>query len=123
MILLARDELMTESKEPTSSNQSAPSPDTGAATPKTRRRRKIAMTTLGSIFLFIGLVWLLYWLIWGRFEVYTDDAYVNGNMVQLNSQVPGTVIEINADDTQLVTEGQVIIKLDPADMDIALQTG
>jgi membrane fusion protein (multidrug efflux system) len=37
------------------------------------------------------------------------------------SQVPGTVIEVNAENTQLVTPGQVIIKFDPADMNIALQ--
>lgn len=92
-----------------------------AATPETRRKRKIAMLTLGGFFLLIAVIWLFYWVIWGRFEVYTDDAYVNGNLVQLMSQVPGTVTEINTDDTQLVAQGQVIVKLDPADMDIALQ--
>lgn len=92
-----------------------------AATPETRKKRKAAMLILGSIFLGIGLIWLIYWLIWGRFEEYTDDAYVNGNLVQLMPQVPGTVIEINTDDTQLVLQGQVIIRLDPADMTIAFQ--
>jgi membrane fusion protein (multidrug efflux system) len=95
--------------------------NTGAATPETLHKRKIAMLTLGGIFLFIGLVWLIYWVFWGRFEEYTDDAYVNGNLVQLMPQVPGTVIEINTDDTQLVLQGQTIIRLDPTDMEIALQ--
>lgn len=99
----------------TSSNHS------GGATPETRRKRMIAMIILGGIFLVIGLLWFFYWLIWGRFEVYTDDAYVNGNMVQLMPQVPGTVIAINTDETQLVTQGQVIIRLDPADTLVALQ--
>ena len=103
---------MTTSTEQESSSQTAQQPNP---------RRKIAMLALGVIFLCIALIWLIYWLIWGRFAIYTDDAYVNGNMVQLMPQVPGTVIEINTDDTQLVTQGQVIIKLDPADMDIALQ--
>lgn len=94
---------------------------TAGATPETLRKRKLAMLLLGSIFLFIGLVWFIYWLIWGRFEVYTDDAYVNGNMVQLMPQVPGTVIAIYTDDTQLVLQGQTIVKLDPSDFEIALQ--
>ncbi len=84
-------------------------------------QRTIAMEVLVIVFLAIGIAWFLHWFIWGRFEVYTDDAYVNGNMVQLMSQVPGTVVEINADNTQLVTPNQVIIKLDPADMNIAMQ--
>ncbi len=86
-----------------------------------QRKRKIALLALSAIFLVIAIVWFFYWLIWGRFEVYTDDAYVNGNLVQLMSQIPGTVVAIHSDDTQLVTQGQVIAQLDPADMQIALQ--
>lgn len=91
------------------------------ATPATLHKRKVAMIALGGLFVLIAIIWLVYWLIWGQFEEYTDDAYVNGNMVQLMPQVPGTVVEINTDDTQLVTEGQVIIKLDQADYLVALQ--
>lgn len=91
------------------------------ATPETLHKRKVAMLLLGGAFLLIAVLWFLYWLIWGRFEQYTDDAYVNGNLVQLMPQIPGTVIEIHTDDTQLVTEGQVLIKLDQADYSIALQ--
>ncbi|WP_115709896.1 HlyD family secretion protein [Legionella sainthelensi] len=90
-------------------------------TPETLRKRKIAMLVLGGVFLLIALLWLTYWLIWGQFELYTDDAYINGNMVQLMPQVAGTVIEIDTDETQLVIEGQTIIKLDPADYRVALQ--
>ncbi|KTC86840.1 efflux RND transporter periplasmic adaptor subunit [Legionella cincinnatiensis] len=91
------------------------------ATPETLHKRKIAMLILGGVFLFIALLWLTYWLIWGQFELYTDDAYINGNMVQLMPQVAGTVIEIDTDETQLVIEGQTIIKLDSADYKVALQ--
>lgn len=104
----------------------SPPPDTPAhpSPPdpvRQHRHRVIAMEILTIIFLSIGIAWLLDWLLWGRYHVYTDDAYVNGNMVQLMSQVPGTVVEINADNTQLVTPHQVLIKLDPADMNIAMQ--
>ena len=91
------------------------------ATPETLRKRKKAMLILGGIFLLIALIWFLYWLIWGRFEQYTDDAYVSGNLVQLMPQIPGTVVEIHTDETQLVTKGQLLIKLEQADYTIALQ--
>jgi len=89
--------------------------------PKVLQRRKLAMLSLGGIFLLIGLVWFVYWFIWGRFELYTDDAYVNGNLVQLMPQIPGTVTEIHTEDTQLVLQGQTLVKLDPVDYRLALE--
>jgi membrane fusion protein, multidrug efflux system len=80
-------------------------------------KRKPALIWLGAIFAALGVLWLLYWLIIGRFAEYTDDAYVAGNTVQLMPQIPGTVIAINADDTDLVEQGEVVIKLDPADVE------
>lgn len=86
---------------------------------KTKRGRWL--TILTAVFVGLGLLYFIYWLAWGRFYIYTDDAYANGNMVQLMSQVPGTVVAINTDNTQLVKEGDVLIRLDPSDMEIALQ--
>lgn len=91
------------------------------ATPETLHKRKIAMFILGGIFLIIAIIWFIYWLFWGQYKEYTDNAYVNGNMVQLMPQIPGTVTEVLTDDAQLVNEGQTIIKLDTADYVIALQ--
>jgi len=79
------------------------------------------MLILSAFFLTIFIIWLIYWVIWGRFKEYTNDAYVGGNVVSVMPQISGTVVEINTDDTQLVTKGQVIVKLDTADTDIALQ--
>lgn len=84
-------------------------------------KRNVALTTFTLIFLFVGIIWLLYWLVYGQFHESTEDAYVNGNIVELMPQVPGTVIAINTDDTQYVEQGQVVIKLDPADTQVAFQ--
>ena len=45
----------------------------------------------------------------------TDNAYVQGNVVQVTPQIGGTVIAISADDTDFVKAGQPLVKLDPAD--------
>ncbi|MDR7051316.1 membrane fusion protein (multidrug efflux system) [Duganella sp. 3397] len=50
----------------------------------------------------------------------TDNAYVGGNLVNLSSQVTGTVTEIRADDTQMVQAGAPLVTLDAADADVAL---
>jgi len=83
-------------------------------------KRRVVLLTLAGIFLAAGIVWfLLYWFVFSWREI-TDDAYVNGNQVTLSSQVTGTVISVLADDTQRVEAGQVLVKLDPTDTDLAL---
>ena len=83
-------------------------------------KRRVVLLTLAGIFLAAGIVWfLLYWFVFSWREI-TDDAYVNGNQVTLSSQVTGTVISVLADDTQRVDAGQVLVKLDPTDSDLAL---
>ncbi|MCY1392819.1 Multidrug export protein EmrA [compost metagenome] len=57
----------------------------------------------------------------GRWHEHTEDAYVNGNIVQITPQITGTVVSIGADDGDLVHKGQVLVKFDPSDADIALQ--
>src|SRR3990167_9960090 len=86
-----------------------------------RHGRKQMLKKMAFGFLILGALWLIYYLLWGQFDIETDDAYVGGNLVQLMPQIPGTVISINTDDTHFVVEGQILIKLDEADMLIALQ--
>lgn len=52
---------------------------------------------------------------------FTDDAYVQGNIVQVTSQVSGTVIAINADDTQSVSAGAIVARLNPVDFQLQLE--
>src|SRR5208283_1476438 len=62
----------------------------------------------------------VYWALIARFQEFTDDAYVNGNVVQITPQVSGTVTEIGADDTDLVQAGTILVELDPANASVAL---
>ncbi len=72
-------------------------------------------------FLVIGAAWGVYWDRNLRYSVYTDDAYVSGNVVQITPQIAGTVVAIGADDTQFVKAGQPLVRLDPADAKVALE--
>jgi membrane fusion protein (multidrug efflux system) len=51
---------------------------------------------------------------------WTEDAYVHGNEVFLVPRVTGTVVNINADDTDLVQKGQPLVVLDDSDAKVAL---
>ena len=62
----------------------------------------------------------IYYYIAGIGHVTTDDAYVDGNLVRLTPQISGTVTAINADETQYVQQGQLLVQLDPRDSEVAL---
>ena len=89
-----------------------------AAAPGNARRRWLAI--VGGAFLLAGVAYGIYWAIVLRHTQSTDDAYVNGNIVQITPQVAGTVIGIDTDDTRFVSAGQTLVQLDPADAKIAL---
>ena len=90
-----------------------------AAAPANSTRKKALGTVIASVVV-AGVAYAAYWaLVLNHFES-TDNAYVQGNVVQLTPQVSGTVVAINADDTDHVKAGQWLVKLDPADAQIAL---
>ncbi len=91
-----------------------------ASAPATRgRTRRLGLLGLGAVVLLGGLAYAGHWFLHGRYFESTDDAYVNGDVVQITSEVPGTVVSLTADDTQLVKAGQTLLTLDPADAEIA----
>jgi membrane fusion protein (multidrug efflux system) len=90
------------------------------ATPAGNPKRRKALTAVALVVALAGIGYGAYYgLVLSHYE-HTDNAYVQGNVVQLTPQVGGTVLAINADDTDFVKAGQVLVKLDPADAQVAL---
>ena len=83
------------------------------------RKRWLTIVVLGLVVL--GLAYGGYWAIALRNLQSTDDAYVNGNIVQITPQISGIVVAIGADDTQFVKTGQTLVQLDQADAKVALE--
>jgi len=84
-------------------------------------RRRRWLLGLGAALLLLGLIWLAWWLLYARFYESTDDAYVAGDLVNVMSEVSGTVVSIGADETDRVDGGQELVRLDATDARIALQ--
>ena len=87
--------------------------------PPSGKRRQV-LVLIAVVFIVIGLLWGLFWLLVLSKRERTDDAYVNGNKVVISAQVSGTVIAVLADDTQLVKAAQVLVRLDPVDAETGL---
>ncbi|MGO2204798.1 HlyD family secretion protein [Pseudomonas helleri] len=87
-----------------------------------QRKRKLWLSGLAILVILVGLgVWGWHEL-YGRWSESTDDAYVNGNVVEITPLVAGTVVSIGADDGDLVHEGQVLLNFDPSDSLVGLQS-
>lgn len=89
--------------------------------PQGNPARKKALTAVAAAVVVAGIGYGAYWaLVLNHFET-TDNAYVQGNVVQITPQVAGTVVAINANDTDHVKAGQWLVRLDPTDAKIALE--
>jgi len=85
-----------------------------------QRVRKRAFAVLTCVLVVGAAAWALHWFIVNRGFERTDDAYVSADLVQITSQIPGTVLAVNVRDTQAVRRGELLVALDPADAQIAL---
>jgi len=84
------------------------------------RRRKF-LAVIGSVFAVVALAWVMYWLLVLSRRETTNDAYVVGDQVAVAAQAGGTVIDVLAEETQRVDAGQVLVRLDPTDSQVALE--
>jgi membrane fusion protein, multidrug efflux system len=93
---------------------------TNSPAPTNNRARNRALLILAVVAGVAILGWLTHLYLVSRFYQTTDDAYISSDLVQITSEVPGTVIAVNVDDTQSVVRGQVLATLDPADARVAI---
>lgn len=104
-------------------NKTPSQPNTQATTtsPNENGKRKVLLISVAIVVLIVSILWFAYWFLVARNYQSTDDAYVAGNVIQITPQVNGTVVEINADDTDYVNQSKVLVRLDPTDADVALK--
>jgi multidrug resistance efflux pump len=72
------------------------------------------------------LIVLSRWLpsgIWwhSTFSEDTDDAQVNGHLIQVSSRIGGQVLKVDVEENQVVKAGDVIAELDPGDYQVAVE--
>ena len=83
-------------------------------------KRQRVLLIIAAVFSLLALGWLLLWLLVFTRRETTDDAYVAGDQIGVSAQTAGTVVTLLADDTQRVETGQVLVRLDPTDNEVAL---
>ncbi len=84
------------------------------------RQRRVWLIAVSSVLAVAAIAYGAYWALALRFQEFTDDAYVAGNVVQITPQISGTVVAIGADNTQFVQAGQTLVQLERADAKVSL---
>ena len=71
--------------------------------------------------LLVGLIFGVPAYLRSRHFEATDDAFVEGHVVQINPKVSAYVAALHFDDNTQVNKGDLLVELDPRDFDVALQ--
>ncbi len=87
----------------------------------TRRPRRRVARIIVPVLLLIALVTGGYFL-WQYFGTYesTDDAQIDGHLNAISARINGQVNEVLVEDQQIVKKGDVLVKIDPRDFQVAV---
>ena len=86
-----------------------------------RNRRRKRARILASVVLLIGIVAGGY-VLWEYLSSYesTDDAQVDGHVNTISARISGYLTEVRVQDAQTVQAGDVLVKIDPRDYEVAV---
>src|SRR5580698_7205296 len=85
-----------------------------------RRRGKILRIVVAILIVVVLAVSGLY--LWRYLNTYesTDDAQVDGHIDAVSARISGQVVEVLAEDEKYVKAGDVLVRIDPKDYEVAL---
>ena len=110
------DPTSTPTPSPTQSPEPNESADTEIEAPPRSRRRGLIIAAI----LVVAIVALAIW--WhSTFSEDTDDAQVNGHLIQVSARVSGQVLKVDVEENQIVKAGDPIVELDPRDYQVAVE--
>ena len=89
-------------------------PPKGRSRPRTLIRLGIVLLLMAGIYK--GISWYRHTLT----HESTEDAFIDGHIVQVSPRISGHIVQVKVKDNQWVKKGDVLVELDPADYEIEL---
>ncbi|ROL66638.1 HlyD family secretion protein [Pseudomonas vranovensis] len=74
-----------------------------------------------ALVLLIALAFLAHWYFKGRFYESTDNAYVQGEITRVSSQLSARIDQVLVQDNQHVAKGDLLVRLEPEDFRLAVE--
>ena len=92
-----------------------PAEDTEASHPPSRRRGILVVGIAAVVLVAVGLWWR------STYSEDTDDAQINGHLIQISARISGHVTKVYVEENQKVKRGDPIVELDPRDFEVAVE--
>jgi membrane fusion protein (multidrug efflux system) len=92
-----------------------PITETEVVQPQSRRRGILIAAAVIIVLVAAGIWWR------STFTEDTDDAQVNGHLIQVSSRIAGQVVKVYVNENQMVKAGDPIVDLDPRDFQVAVE--
>lgn len=86
---------------------------------KKKPRSKLPFVIVGAVLLIAGVCGTIYWLYARQFES-TDDAFIDGNVVQISPKVSAYVAKVYVKSNQQVHKGDLLLELNTQDYEARL---
>ena len=83
--------------------------------PRSSRRGILVAVVAVIVAVSIGIWWR------STYSESTDDAQVNGHLIQVSSRINGQVLKVDVEENQVVKAGDAIAELDPRDYQVAVE--
>ncbi len=94
-----------------------PSPPAGR---RPRRRRLLRFLLPAVVLIALGVGGYLLWQYLGTYES-TDDAQIDGHVDAISARITGHVSEVLVEDSQIVKAGDILVRIDPRDYQVAVE--
>ncbi len=88
---------------------------TEVARPRSRRKGIVLIVIVVVVLIAAGLWWR------STFTEDTDDAQIDGHLIQVSARITGQVIKVDVNENQWVNAGDEICELDPRDFQVAVE--
>ena len=92
-----------------------PITETEIVQPQSRRRGIVVVIVVVLALIAVGIWWH------STYSEDTDDAQVNGHLIQVSSRIAGQVLKVDVEENQVVKAGDAIAELDPRDYQAAVE--
>jgi membrane fusion protein, multidrug efflux system len=89
--------------------------ETEIEAPPSRRRGILIVAAVLVVLIALGVWWH------STYSEDTDDAQVNGHLIQVSARISGQVLKVDVDENQVVKAGDTIAELDPRDYQVAVE--
>ncbi len=90
------------------------------AEPKNNQTKRIIILSILTLGLVIGTIYGVRYYLYASTHESTDDAFVEGKIIQVNPKVTGQIVKVYVSDNQQVKEGDLLLEIDPRDYETRL---